>query len=179
MREELKKGVDIESSGDYGFTPLICAASKGRVAAARFLIEQKAVVDKATQFGVTPLHIAANQGNIEVLSLLLDHGAELNRRTRAGECALHLALQNPQPQSVKFLLERKADATLVSTASRWAGTPLHEIARQKGMDECASLLGFATTAAPPPAPPAPRIGFDFRLEPTDTAAAPAVDSATV
>ena len=62
------------------------------------------------------------------------------------------AVDHNQPSCVKLLLERKADTTITSR-----GQSALDIAKEEKFDEIASILQFAATAAPPPAPPAPRV----------------------
>jgi ankyrin repeat protein len=67
----------------YRGTPLIWAATKGRIAAARWLIEHGAEVNQRATFGgpshgkgVTALHLAAQSGQLAMVKFLLDRGAE-------------------------------------------------------------------------------------------------------
>ncbi|KAF9048849.1 ankyrin repeat-containing domain protein [Panaeolus papilionaceus] len=53
-------------------TPLHWAASSGSIDIARFLIDQKAEVDKADGSGWTPLHIAGNESHC-ILTQVLGH----------------------------------------------------------------------------------------------------------
>ncbi|TFK27833.1 ankyrin [Coprinopsis marcescibilis] len=65
-------------------TPLHWAASSGSVDIARFLIDQKAEVDKVDNSGWTPLHIAVSAGNLEVVRELIGAGADVNRKNDKG-----------------------------------------------------------------------------------------------
>ena len=67
----------------YRGTPLIWAATKGRIAAAKWLIAHGADVNQRATFGgpshgqgVTALHLAAQSRQLEMVNFLLDRGAD-------------------------------------------------------------------------------------------------------
>ncbi|KAG5643283.1 hypothetical protein DXG03_001250 [Asterophora parasitica] len=69
-------------------TPLHWAASSGAIDIARFLIDQKAEVDRPDNGGWTPLHIAVSAGHDEVVQELVGAGADVNRKNDKGITAL-------------------------------------------------------------------------------------------
>nr|WP_303652863.1 ankyrin repeat domain-containing protein [Paludisphaera mucosa] len=75
-------GADVNGTGLNGWTPLHMAASRGRVAKARMLLDAGARVDqRATIDGEeTPLMEAARGGRPEVVRLLLERGADPSLR---------------------------------------------------------------------------------------------------
>ncbi|KAF9460343.1 ankyrin repeat-containing domain protein [Collybia nuda] len=60
-------------------TPLHWTASSGSIDIARFLIDQKAEVDKPDNSGWTPLHIAVSAGHEEIVQELIGAGADVNK----------------------------------------------------------------------------------------------------
>jgi hypothetical protein len=115
-----------------GLTPLGVAAQRGRVAAARALIEAGADVNVRMAWpplAVTPLGIAAATGPVAMVELLLEHGADVNagyfllppffipfgpghRPEVVVESPLLLALRAGHKDSVRKLLEAGADVNL-------------------------------------------------------------------
>ncbi|KAF7977136.1 hypothetical protein HWV62_4537 [Athelia sp. TMB] len=67
-----------------GRTPLHWAASSGSIDIVRYLIDQKAEVDKADGSGWTPLHIASSAGQEEVVKELVGAGADVDRKNDKG-----------------------------------------------------------------------------------------------
>ena len=160
LKAELAKGVSIDLGGIGGWTPLICAVCNTRLDAVKFLVEQKATVDKTEDAGWTALHYACSGGRSEIAALLLDNDAELNKQNRHGETALMKAVIYRQSNCVKLLLERKADTTVKATGSSYKDKTPSDVAQKSDFGEIVALLQAASTAAPapaPPAPPAPRV----------------------
>lgn len=66
---------------DNQITPLICAASLGRIECVKLLLENDTIdvnlASNASKF--TPIGVACATANYEVLKLLLDHGADVNK----------------------------------------------------------------------------------------------------
>jgi ankyrin repeat protein len=82
----VKRGARV-SADPYRGTPLVRAASTGRVGAARWLLDHGADVNQRSTFGgaehgvdVTALHIAAQNNNVDVARLLVKRGADLEAR---------------------------------------------------------------------------------------------------
>ena len=73
-----------------GYTPLIEAAFRGRIAVVRLLIEKKADVKARSRAGWTALMSAAWEGHTEVVKLLLENRANPRAKNGRGETALAL-----------------------------------------------------------------------------------------
>ncbi|KAF8963143.1 ankyrin repeat-containing domain protein, partial [Flammula alnicola] len=58
--------------------------SSGSIDIVRFLIDQKAEVDKADSSGWTPLHISVSAGQENVVQELIGAGADVNRKNDKG-----------------------------------------------------------------------------------------------
>ena len=91
VREHIQAGSDLnakEPSG--GSSPLITAATFGRMEAARALIEAGADVDHQNNDGSTALLSAAFLCRTEIIEALLDAGADKSIRNNAGSTALEV-----------------------------------------------------------------------------------------
>ncbi len=82
MPELVARGADVDAD-PYRGTPLIWAAANGRLAAARWLLDHGAAVNRVATFGgpahgegVTALHLAAQGDRAEIVELLLERGAD-------------------------------------------------------------------------------------------------------
>ena len=75
--------MDDKTSNLLGITPLIVAIANGHVEIVRYLLEQGADRDKASNGCSTPLHWAAKGGYLEIAMLLMSYGADLNARRRS------------------------------------------------------------------------------------------------
>jgi len=102
---ELK--VDATNGSDE--TPLMMAALRGSIGAARRLLERGARLERP---GWTPLHYAASGPSAPMVRLLLERGAPIDARSPNGTTPLMMAARYGDEGSVAVLLERGADATL-------------------------------------------------------------------
>ena len=87
-------------------TPLYLAAQNNCLEVARFLLDNRAVVDAKSTTGATPLHIAAEKGNVAIASLLLSHKAEINAVDVKHRTPLDRALAWGHPEMAAFLKQR-------------------------------------------------------------------------
>ncbi len=88
----LDAGADVNVPSDNnGYTPLIWAASRGHMEAARLLVEAGAILDIQATDGQTALMRTSDNGHLELVRLLLDAGADVNIETESGITALELA----------------------------------------------------------------------------------------
>lgn len=104
--------VQVEARTSRDESPLMMAALKGRLDAARRLIERKAEVNKP---GWTPLHYAATNADavsVSVARLLLEHHAYIDAASPNGSTPLMMAAHYGNPGVVKLLLEEGADPLL-------------------------------------------------------------------
>lgn len=104
--------VQVEARTSKDESPLMMAALKGRLEAARRLIERKAEVNKT---GWTPLHYAAtNAGDesVAMVRLLLEHHAYIDAESPNRTTPLMMAAHYGNPGTVKLLLQEGADPLL-------------------------------------------------------------------
>ncbi|HNN01850.1 MAG TPA: ankyrin repeat domain-containing protein [Turneriella sp.] len=96
----IKEGADITKRYKFvsGWTPLMLAASSGRVAALEALIAAGADVEAADDYKYTPLMRAALNGHAAAVRLLLEHGADAAKKV-GKEDALMLALEGKKEES--------------------------------------------------------------------------------
>ena len=120
------------------FQPLHAAASHGRLAIARLLLEARADVDAATADGLVPLHAAATRGEADVLGLLLTSGAKPDAKTDDGITALHLAARQEHCDVMRLLLDARAETNVVCHEPGGV-TPL-QLAVHRGHDEATKML---------------------------------------
>jgi ankyrin repeat protein len=117
---------------------LLHAAFNGRVAVARFLLDNHCPVDEADEAGYTPLHGAVEYDHTEVARLLLDRGASIDPQDRHGNTPLLQAvlLAKGKLGMIRLLVDRGADPDRANIAGV---TPL-SFAEKTGMKEIADFL---------------------------------------
>jgi 26S proteasome non-ATPase regulatory subunit 10 len=108
-----------------GRTPLHWAALSGSIVIARFLIDQKAEIDKPDNSGWTPLHIAVSAGHEDVVQELIGGGADVNGKNDKGMTALHYAASKSRIDIGRLLISRGADINARDKANQ---LPLHRAA---------------------------------------------------
>ena len=106
--EEIEKlldsGTDIDIRNDYEDTPLIFAASSGRLEAVKFLLDSGADVNARNDWDHTPLLLAANNGHTEIVSILLASGADVTAQDKDCDTALASAIRENHGAIVKLLM---------------------------------------------------------------------------
>ncbi len=127
----IRKGVDLETRDNRGFTALHAAIWEKQELAAMRLIEEGANVKSRMNGSLawSPLEEAARFGLSNVVNLLLDlsivtkNGVDINSRNESGSTPLHLALDYRKHTVAQILIDRGADINAVRKAD--SATPLH------------------------------------------------------
>ncbi len=156
----LKTSPGLANQWQEGSFPLLWAAKKGNVAAAKALLAGGAKVDMATPGGKTPLlaaaleghkavtevliaagakpdlFVAAGLGDTDAMARLVDEGASVQALDGSGFGAMHYAAAAGQPRSVEMLLARGVDPDM---RSKQGLTPLY-LAASGGHLDVAKLL---------------------------------------
>ena len=92
IKQAIADGVDVNSKGIGGFTPLLIAAMEGHNEVVELLISKGADVDaRQYGYGLSPLRFAAARGYKEIVELLISKGADVNAKRGDGITALDLA----------------------------------------------------------------------------------------
>ena len=123
-------GADVNTTDEWGYTPLHRAAESGNVAIVERLLAADADVNPENPFEydddeydvtwwqrrqrenhvkLSPLDTAVKYGHIAVVELLLVHGADINARDGSGKTALINAILEGNVAVVKFLLANGAN----------------------------------------------------------------------
>lgn len=104
--------LNVEARNAKDESPLMVAALRGNLEAARTLIARDADVNKT---GWTPLHYAASSGSDNaqaMVRLLLDHSAYIDATSPNGTTPLMMAAEYGEIDVARLLLQEGADPTL-------------------------------------------------------------------
>ena len=94
VRRLLRQGVDVDSrEGDNHKTPLMCAASSGKVEVIQELLRHHAAVNATSVRGDTALISASLNGHTDIVKMLIDAGADVHVVSQSGYTALRRARQ--------------------------------------------------------------------------------------
>lgn len=144
--------LQVDARNAHDETPLMMAALKGQVEAARGLLERDADPNKP---GWTPLHYAATSGHVEIIRLLLAHDAYIDAGSPNGSTPLMMAAMYGTPAAVKVLLEAGADPLAKNDLGLSA---LDFAQRAQRRDSAALIQAFAAGA---------RSSQELKREPTE------------
>jgi ankyrin repeat protein len=122
----LEKGVELESKGRGGRTPLSFAAEEGHEAVVKLLLDKGAQLESMDGDRRTPLSWAADNGQEVVVRLLLEKGAQLESKDIYGRTPLSFVAEEGHEAVVKLLLEKGAELESSDGGGR---TPLSAAAR--------------------------------------------------
>ncbi|XP_071099055.1 serine/threonine-protein phosphatase 6 regulatory ankyrin repeat subunit B-like [Haliotis cracherodii] len=102
---------DINSRGNNGWTPVMCAAVSGVESVFHRLVSQGADLTLRDDYTNHVFHLACIGGNISIVKHLLS-GTDINCLGNHGRTAIMIAALLSKPALFKLLLTKKADITL-------------------------------------------------------------------
>ncbi|XP_056371375.1 ankyrin repeat, SAM and basic leucine zipper domain-containing protein 1 isoform X3 [Oenanthe melanoleuca] len=113
IEELLNSGISIETSFQFGWTPLMCAASVANFAVVRLLLDRGAnacfEIDKYTVLMAACTAQASEENILNTVELLLSRNADPNLACRKQMTALMYAARKGYPRVVAFLVAHGAD----------------------------------------------------------------------
>ena len=169
----LKRGAAVDDASQGGSRPLHAAASSGKIATMRLLIEHGADVN-AMSPDETALFAACQAGHYAAVRLLIASGADCELRSKSGGAALHAAARGGSTEIVRTLLSLGTDVnvqtergmTPLATAAMFGQPDVVQLLREKGARidflEALALEDFdlaRTLAVPPQATRHPNWAF--------------------
>lgn len=108
----LDAGIDVNSVGSGGQTPLMTACYSGFYKTVQLFLEKGADVNSVNSKGETPLMLAcAHRYNRGIVQLLLEKGADINSVNNKGETALLIATDNLDTEVINTLRDAGAKLT--------------------------------------------------------------------
>lgn len=138
MEGLIKRGADINTKDDGGWTRLHVAAKFNYFNACKLLLENKADVNPETHtYGETPLMCAAGFGNKKICKLLIQHGAEVNKRSHENTTALKRAAHRGNTYICELLVEHNAD---INVQDKWGWNGLMYATRDGAKNVCKFLV---------------------------------------
>eukprot|EP00960_Hanusia_phi_P050215 760075-Hanusia_phi.AAC.1 len=105
----LSAGANQDGRDWYGSTPLMHAASHGRLVNMFRLIASGSLVNAKNKCGNTALHLAAMNDQYKSIQILLEKGAWINPRNARNETPLHFAAMSGSKLSCKMLVRHGAN----------------------------------------------------------------------
>ena len=108
----LDAGIDVNSVGSGGQTPLMTACYSGSYQTVQLFLEKGADVNSVNSKGETPLMLAcAHRYNRGIVQLLLEKGADINSVNNKGETALLIATDKGYSEIISTLRDAGAKFT--------------------------------------------------------------------
>ncbi|NXF17384.1 ASZ1 protein, partial [Rhodinocichla rosea] len=134
IEELLNSGISIETSFQFGWTPLMCAASVANFAVVRLLLDRGAnacfEIDKYTVLMAACTAQASEESILNTVELLLSRNADPNLACRQQMTALMYAARKGYPRVVAFLVAHGSHINAQDengyTALMWAAQHGHK-----------------------------------------------------
>lgn len=136
----LSRGANVNAKDSYGWTPLMNAASAGRIDIAKLLLANGANLELRDNGGTTALGLAAAKGREEMVTLLLEKGANINAKDGKGLDALMMSAKGGFLSLTKTLLDKGANIylsdndgnTVLMLAAKGAHTDVVNLVLERG-----------------------------------------------
>ncbi|TQV91901.1 ankyrin repeat protein [Cordyceps javanica] len=124
--------LDLNATGNDGYTPLHLAIRRKETAMIRLLIEKRASINTVTIYGDMPFHEAIDKCELSVIESLIENGAEFNNQKNVFSrgSTLYCAIERGNLDILDRLLQTDEGqkACLVKTTDGY--TPLHAVVVQ-------------------------------------------------
>ncbi|KAK4819521.1 hypothetical protein QYF61_005872 [Mycteria americana] len=133
--EVLKKGADVNSKAESGWTPLQSAVQADSEDLVRLLLDKGACPHARKDNGGTAFTEAAIVGNVKILELLLDLGLNINDHDDNGFTAFMEAAWYGKKEALEFLYSKGANVNLRRAVSE-EKEKLHKGGATALMDAC-------------------------------------------
>lgn len=137
-------GLDVNAKGNDGLTPLHLAIRKKQTAIIGLLINKHASINTMATNGDMPFHQAVDRCELSVIKSLIENGAKINIQEHSAHCwnPLHYATRRGNLNILERLLETDEGQKASRVKSKYASTPLHNIAhwRHKTAPEMARMI---------------------------------------
>lgn len=130
------KGLEVDSHGSYGDTPLMRASMMGYLDMVKLLFSSGADINAVNEYGSTALLLSAAEGHADVVRYLLQNGADKNAINNNGDTALIQAAYNGQKAIVEILLDAGVDVNVTASDGKTAIA----LALEKGYTEIAEMI---------------------------------------
>lgn len=119
----IRSGVNVDSMGTSGVSPLCTAAQTGNLTIVNLLLNSNAnFLQKNLSNGLTPVFCAIEGNNISILEKLFDEGISIRTRTEQGLTMVQYAALLGREQMLSFLLTKGADPNM---QNMYGQTALH------------------------------------------------------
>jgi len=109
IKKYLNQGIDVDSLGEYGCTPLHYACREGNIEIVEFLIKNGADVNIKNRYSTLyPLFEALcllnKRKTFLIIKLLIDNGADINSVDSFGNTLLHHAVEQENIDLIELLI---------------------------------------------------------------------------
>lgn len=104
----LSEKLSLNSTDNYGFTPLHYATKNEYTRTVQSLLDGGADINLAGNSGTTPLHLASMKGHEAIVTLLIEKGADISCRDNGGGTPLTWAIDTESDAVAELLLKKGA-----------------------------------------------------------------------
>jgi ankyrin repeat protein len=118
----LAQGANVNLQGNWGFTALLYAASRGNQEIVKKLIDSNADLNKNDLDRDTALMYAARGKHPEIITMLIDAKADISCKNNIGNTAIIIAAINGYEECVKTLIAAGAEINIRNNANLTALT---------------------------------------------------------